>query len=165
MQGTYRLSPFHLKKCNFKAKRTKQKECIFLLVCETNLNQFCIVFSLFRIVSLIHSVSDQNPYFFTKNRITFSPACNQTVNLSKGVVKAPFPPHLNPSVLPCTLEVFVFSKLWYLAQAILLQVVLHRLLSEGGLNISCRQPRAQALWAKHACCTLGSDGYAAQHQA
>ena len=88
------------------------------------------------------------------------------------------------------LEVFVFSKLWYLAQALpmpaqaaqrltsaagtflwrghlerLAWQELHRPLQEGGLAITCVQSRAQALWAKQACWTLGGEGQAAQHLA
>ena len=88
------------------------------------------------------------------------------------------------------LEVFIFSKLWYLAQALPLPAAaaqgltaaagvflwrghlerlawqeLHRLLTEGGLAISCAQSRAQALWAKQACWALGGEGQAAQHLA
>ena len=82
----------------------------------------------------------------------------------------------------------MFSKLWYLAQALpmpasvsqqltaaagnflwrghlerLAWQELHRPLLEGGLAISCLQSRAQAMWAKQACWALGGDTQAGLH--
>ena len=88
------------------------------------------------------------------------------------------------------MEIFIFSKIWYLAQALPLpsavaqQITaaagtflwrggverlawqeLHRPLLEGALAISCIRTRAQALWAKQACWAIGNGGQAAGHLA
>ena len=129
--------------------------------------------------------------------VTFSTSYAQTVALSWAAATAAITQTLNfwssrrlhtLRMRRDALEIFVFSKLWYLAQALPLPPAaargltaaagtflwkgsverlawqeLHRPLQEGGLAISCLQSRAQAMWAKQACWMLGGGGQAAQH--
>ena len=121
--------------------------------------------------------------------VTFAPAYRETVALSWAAVTAAVHQTLafwssrrlhTLRLRRDALEVFVFSKLWYLAQALPMPTAaaqqltaaagnflwrghlerlawqeLHRPLLEGGLAISCLQSRAQAMWAKQACWSLG----------
>ena len=131
--------------------------------------------------------------------VTFAPAYRETVALSWAAVSAAVNQTLafwssrrlhTLRLRRDALEVFVFSKLWYLAQALpmpasvsqqltaaagnflwrghlerLAWQELHRPLLEGGLAISCLQSRAQAMWAKQACWALGGDTQAGLHLA